>query len=88
MRLPVMTLLLPLLAASAVAANVSPPAACGYAVLPEPQRVTLGSGDFRFGAGWGLQLTHVAAGDIAAAKAHDLPADNRVFNWKDTTNVQ
>ncbi len=75
MRLPVMTLLLPLLAASAVAANVSPPARV---------RVCRAVGT----AARHPQLTGVAAGDIPAARAHDLAADNRVFNWKDTTNVQ
>jgi hypothetical protein len=39
----------------------------GYAVLPEPRRVELGAGDFRFGPAWLVQRKGVAANDIAVA---------------------
>ncbi|MDQ6678164.1 MAG: beta-N-acetylhexosaminidase [Acidobacteriota bacterium] len=35
---------------------VSPLSSRGYAVLPQPQQVELGEGDFSFGAGWSLAL--------------------------------
>src|SRR5271157_3543158 len=56
-----------LLAAASIgnAANVSPLAARGYAVLPDPQRVELGERDFRFGADWRIETSGVAATDIA-----------------------
>ena len=36
-----------------------------FAVLPQPQRVTLNASDFRFGPAWGLALKGVASGDNA-----------------------
>src|SRR5258708_11705437 len=60
-------LLLALPLFSAAAATISPLGARGYAVLPEPQRVTLGSSDFRFGTGWSVQRQGVSADDIAVA---------------------
>ncbi len=38
------------------AETISPLAARGYTVVPQPQRVTLRPGDFRFGPQWRLQL--------------------------------
>jgi hexosaminidase len=64
MTVPRITLLFALPALSA-AATVSPLGARGYAVLPEPQQVTLGSADFRFGSGWGVQRRGVSGDDIA-----------------------
>src|SRR5438270_5038978 len=43
-------------AAYGSAATVSPLLARGYTVMPEPQKVELRSGDFRFGPGWKLDL--------------------------------
>lgn len=58
-------LIFPLLALNGAAATVSPLAARGYAILPEPQRVTLGTADFRFGPGWALERKGVSSDDIA-----------------------
>ena len=55
------------LVVSGAAFAESPLASRGYSVLPEPQRVTLRTGDFRFGPAWSIQRKGVAAGDIAAA---------------------
>src|ERR1017187_6638754 len=63
MQLSRLMLLLPLLALSAAAADVSPLSARGYAVLPQPQQVTLASKDFRFGSGWSVARRGVATAD-------------------------
>src|SRR5262249_22661788 len=60
-------LILPLLSLSVTAAARSLLASRGYAVLPEPRRVALGAGDFRFGPAWSVQRKGVAANDIAVA---------------------
>lgn len=53
--------------ALASAATVSPLAGRGYHVIPEPQKVTLRSGDFRFGGDWAVELgAGVRATDVAA----------------------
>ena len=40
----------------------------GYAVMPEPQRVVLGAGDFRFGPEWRLEFSPgVTEGNTAVA---------------------
>src|SRR3954447_19635442 len=65
MLLSRLTILLCLLVSSSQAAPASELGARGYAVLPQPQRTTLTSADFRFGPTWGLQHTGVAADDIA-----------------------
>jgi hypothetical protein len=49
----------------------APLASRGYAVLPEPQRVTLGAGDFRFGPAWSVLRTGVNAGDPAVSSLAD-----------------
>ncbi|MFB3922034.1 MAG: glycoside hydrolase family 20 zincin-like fold domain-containing protein [Terriglobia bacterium] len=47
-------------------ATVSPLNSRGYAVIPEPQKVTLQTGDFEVGAGWGIEVgPGVRADDIA-----------------------
>lgn len=49
-----------------MAAAVSPLFRRGYAVIPEPQQVTLNGGDFEFGNGWRLKLgPGVKADDVA-----------------------
>ena len=48
-------------------AEVSPLGERGYTVLPEPRRIELGAGDFRFGPAWSVEKKGVAANDIAAA---------------------
>jgi hexosaminidase len=58
-------LIFPLLSLSEAAAAISPLASRGYAVLPEPRRVELRAGDFRFGPAWSVQMKGVAANDIA-----------------------
>jgi len=55
----------PLLSLCAAAAAESPLASRGYAVLPEPQRVTLAAGDLSFGPSFAVQRKGVAANDIA-----------------------
>jgi len=60
-------LILTLLMGSGTAAAVSPLASRGYAVLPEPQRVMLGTGDFQFGPRWSVERKGVAANDIAVS---------------------
>lgn len=48
------------------AAALSPLYERGYLVMPEPQKVTLGAGDFRFGSDWRLELASgVSEKDIA-----------------------
>lgn len=49
----------------ALAAPPSPLGARGYAVLPEPQKVTLQGSDFRFGDGWSVQHKGIGADDSA-----------------------
>ncbi len=52
-----------LLAGCCEAATTSPLLARGYAVIPEPQQVSLSSNDFQFGAGWAVEAgTGVKAG--------------------------
>ena len=74
MRLSIqaLSLLVPLWTAAAA----SPLYERGYTVLPEPQKVTLGAGDFRFGPGWKLEIgPGVSATDTAiAALREDLAA--------------
>jgi hexosaminidase len=54
------------------AATVSPLYARGYTVLPSPQRVKLGEGDFRFSRDWSLQLgPGVPANDIAVRSLNE-----------------
>lgn len=53
------------------AATVSPLAARGYIVLPEPQRTELGERDFRFGPDWRQELSGVPANDAAAGSLRD-----------------
>jgi hexosaminidase len=65
MLLSRLALLLCLLVSSASAAPVSALGARGYAVLPQPQRVTLNAADFRFGPAWGFERKGVGADDIA-----------------------
>ncbi len=48
------------------ATTVSPLYARGYTTIPEPQKVTLESKDFRFGTGWRVKLdSSVPANDVA-----------------------
>ena len=50
----------------ACAETTSPLFGRGYTVIPEPQRVTLRSGDFIFAPNWGLQIDKsVRANDVA-----------------------
>lgn len=62
---------LTLVLALPAAAAPSPLAARGYAVLPVPQRVTLGSADFRFGNGWSVERENVAPDDVAVASLRE-----------------
>lgn len=49
-----------------LAQAMSPLFARGYTVIPEPQKVSLGTHDFKFGQNWQLKLdTSVAHGDVA-----------------------
>lgn len=50
-------------------ATVSPLLARGYTVLPEPQRVVLGTADFRFGADWRLELGNAVRPDSIAVQS-------------------
>ncbi len=51
---------------SGPAVTLSPLSARGYTVIPEPQKVALGRGDFRFGEGWRLELGRgIQANDVA-----------------------
>jgi hypothetical protein len=44
----------------------------GYTVIPEPQRVSLGSGDFAIGPNWGLQIDRsVQSNDVALETLRD-----------------
>ena len=45
--------------------TVSPLFARGYTVIPEPQQVMLGAGNFTFGPNWQLKLDSVAKDDVA-----------------------
>jgi len=50
----------------ASAETTSPLFGRGYTVIPEPQRVSLGSGDFQFTQNWGLQVDKsVQSNDVA-----------------------
>ncbi|MGH9325502.1 MAG: glycoside hydrolase family 20 zincin-like fold domain-containing protein [Terriglobia bacterium] len=51
--------------ASGWARTVSPLFARGYTVLPEPQKVTLGSSDFTFGSSWPLKLEGIPSNDVS-----------------------
>jgi len=54
------------------AATLSPLYGRGYTVIPEPQNVTLGGGDFRFGDGWELALGKgVPPNDVAVESLRD-----------------
>jgi hypothetical protein len=59
-------LVLSLLLLPCVQAAPSELATRGYTVLPQPQRVTLRSGDFKFGAGWS-----VTGDDVAVAALNE-----------------
>nr|MBA2679697.1 beta-N-acetylhexosaminidase [Ktedonobacteraceae bacterium] len=61
---------------SGLAQSVSSLFARGYTAIPQPQKVSLASGDFPFDAGWQLKLEHsVPSSDIAAdALREDLSA--------------
>jgi hypothetical protein len=65
--------LLALLCGSALQAQtVSPLFARGYAVIPEPQKVTLGDRNFSFDSGWQLKLDKsVPAADVAVEALRD-----------------
>ena len=63
--MPTRILLLLALLPFAGAATLSPLAARGYVVVPEPQKVTLGPRDFAIGPEWGIELAGAAADDIA-----------------------
>jgi hypothetical protein len=65
MRYLRLCLILPALAFHEADATASQLASRGYVVLPEPQNVALGAGDFRFGPAWSVQRKGVAANDIA-----------------------
>jgi hexosaminidase len=52
-----------------VAQTLSPLTARGYAVLPVPQKVTLGSQDFAFAAGWQLVLERGVKSDDVAVES-------------------
>src|SRR5690242_2753092 len=71
MSLSRLFLAIPVLALPGFAATASPLAARGYAVLPEPQRVSLSGPDFRFGPGWGIELNGIAAGDSAVSSLNE-----------------
>src|SRR5947209_4524083 len=71
MRHARLCLILPVLFFDQATAATSLLASRGYAVLPEPRRVELGSGDFRFGPAWSVQRKGVAANDIAVASLTD-----------------
>ncbi len=59
-------LLLLLLARPGFSETVSPLFSRGYTVMPEPQKVNLGSADFAFGDGWRLDLAEgVSPSDVA-----------------------
>src|SRR5678815_2509635 len=58
-------LVLPILLFNEATAAISPLASRGYAVLPDPRRVGLRAGDFRFGPAWSVQRNGVGANDIA-----------------------
>ncbi len=62
------------------AATVSPLYARGYTVIPEPQKVELRGGDFRFGEGWRLELGRgVLANEVAVESLkEDLQSRFRV----------
>ena len=53
------------------AGAVGPLAARGYAVVPEPQQVTLTGHDFRLGPDWALQLAGVPATDVAVVSLRE-----------------
>ena len=56
--------------AHAEADAVSPLAARGYTVMPQPQTVRLGASDFQFSSDWRLELQGVAPGDAAVEVLH------------------
>ncbi len=53
----------------AYALTVSALSSRGYAVLPQPQRVTLGAGEIRFNSDWRLELGDVISPDNTAVHA-------------------
>ena len=59
-------------ASSGISATASPLHARGYAVIPDPQKVTLRAADFEFGTGWGIEAgPGVRADDIAVVSLKD-----------------
>ena len=68
------------------AATVSPLAARGYIVLPEPQRTELGERDFRFGPDWRLELGGVPAHDAAAGSLRDDLESRFHIAWAEAAN--
>src|SRR6185437_3904101 len=65
-RLLIMLACLTCLPLLGFADTVSPLFARGYTVIPEPQQVSLGDGDFTFDSSWRLQIDKsVASGDVA-----------------------
>lgn len=60
------------LASWGLADTVSPLFARGYTVIPEPQKVLLKAGDFRFGSGWHLEVDgSVPSNDVAVESLRD-----------------
>jgi hexosaminidase len=49
----------------------------GYTVVPEPQQVHLKDGDFEFGSGWRLQLSHGVKPDDVAVESLKEGLENR-----------
>ena len=66
-----LTVLFSLFAFSSDSAPFSALSARGYAVLPQPQRVTLNSVDFRFGPVWNLTRKNVSVDDIAVISLNE-----------------
>ena len=72
-RLPTTLALLAIaLAPGALRSAESPLFARGHAVVPAPQQVELGQGEFQFDATWGLQLDNVQADDVAVETLNRL----------------
>src|SRR5689334_1071915 len=60
------------------ASSVSPLYERGYVVMPEPQKVMLGSGDFRFGSEWRLEISPGVTESNTAVTALREDLDSRV----------
>ena len=72
MRALICTAVVGLLCSVGQGQTISPLFARGYTVIPEPQRVMLGSADFSFDGSWRLQLDpHLAANDVSLETLHD-----------------